>query len=208
MGKWANLLSCHESRNSKVPDGFVLIQIARSWSLPRLRPWAINLLLVPRTNCKLLELSSIWPRCNANSFLTNHSYVQVILQCHLRTEKGPNWMPNIMQILPELQGDEMVYVQGLLKEMSDQQAQQFAMMYRARRKDPQNVLLLTLLGFIGIAGVQRFIVDQVGMGLLYLFTAGICWIGTIIDLVTHKKIAFEYNQKQATQITLMMRNST
>lgn len=117
-------------------------------------------------------------------------------------------MPNIMQILPELQGDEMVYVQGLLKEMSDQQAQQFAMMYRARRKDPQNVLLLTLLGFIGIAGVQRFIVDQVGMGLLYLFTAGICWIGTIIDLVTHKKIAFEYNQKQATQITLMMRNST
>lgn len=82
------------------------------------------------------------------------------------------------------------------------------MMYRARRKDPQTVLLLTLLGFIGIAGVQRFIVDQVGMGLIYLFTAGICWIGTIIDLVTHKKIAFEYNQKQAMQIITMTRNST
>ena len=116
-------------------------------------------------------------------------------------------MPNIMQILPELQGDEMVYVQGLMKDMSDQQAQQFAMIYRARRKDPQNVLLLSLLGFLGIAGVQRFIVDQVGMGLLYLFTAGICGIGTIIDLVTHKKIAFEYNQKQAMQITVMTKNS-
>jgi TM2 domain-containing membrane protein YozV len=117
-------------------------------------------------------------------------------------------MPNVMQILPELQGDEMVYVQGLLKDMSEQQAQQFAMMYRARRKDPQTLLLLTLLGFIGIAGVQRFIVDQVGMGLLYLFTAGICGIGTIIDLVSHKKIAFEYNQKQAMQISVMTRNST
>lgn len=117
-------------------------------------------------------------------------------------------MPNIMQILPELQGDEMLHIQGLFKDMSEQQAQQFAMMYRARRKDPQTVLLLTLLGFIGIAGVQRFIVDQVGMGLLYLFTAGICLIGTIIDLVSHKKIAFEYNQKQAMQINLMTKNST
>jgi len=112
-----------------------------------------------------------------------------------------------MEILPELEGYEMVFVQGLLKDMSEQQAQQFAMMYRSKRKDPLTILLLTLLGIIGIAGVQRFVVDQIGMGLLYLFTGGICGIGTIIDLASYKKIAFEYNQKQAMQISVMFRNT-
>jgi TM2 domain-containing membrane protein YozV len=116
-------------------------------------------------------------------------------------------MSKVMEILPELEGDEMVFVQGLLKDMSEQQAQQFAMMYRSKRMDPMTILLLTLLGFIGIAGVQRFIVGQVGMGLLYLFTAGLCFIGTIIDLVSYKKIAFEYNQKQALQMSVMIRNT-
>jgi TM2 domain-containing membrane protein YozV len=116
-------------------------------------------------------------------------------------------MQKVMEILPDLEGDEMVFVQGLLKDMSEQQAQQFAVMYRSKRKDPLTILLLTLLGFISIAGVQRFIVGQVGMGLLYLFTAGLCFIGTIIDLVSYKKIAFEYNQKQALQISVMIKST-
>jgi TM2 domain-containing membrane protein YozV len=114
-------------------------------------------------------------------------------------------MPNVMQLLPELDGDEMMFVQGLLKDATDQQAQQFALMYRSRRKDPQTILLTSLIGFLGIAGVQRFIVNQIGMGILYLFTAGICFIGTIIDLVNHRKLALEYNQQQAQQISVMMK---
>ena len=117
-------------------------------------------------------------------------------------------MTNVMQILPELEGDEMVYIQTLLKDMPEQQVQQFAMMYRSRRKDPQVILLTCLLGFIGIAGVLRFLVNQIGMGLLYLFTGGICLIGTIIDLVSYKKIAFEYNQKQAMQLVTMVKSLT
>lgn len=31
---------------------------------------------------------------------------------------------------------------------------------------------------------------QIGMGLLYLFTAGLRLVGTIMDLVTHKRLAF------------------
>lgn len=116
-------------------------------------------------------------------------------------------MINILQILPELQGEEMVYIQGIIKDMTEQQAQQFAMMYRSRRKDPQTILLVTLLGFLGIAGVQRFLLDQIGMGLLYLFTCGICVIGTIVDLVSHKRLAFEYNQKQAMQLSVMVKSS-
>ena len=117
-------------------------------------------------------------------------------------------MPNIMQLLPELDGDEMVYVQGLLKDFTDQQAQQFAMIYRTRRRDPQTILLVTLIGFFGVAGVQRFLTNQIGMGLLFLLTGGLCVIGTIVDLVNYRKLSFEYNQQQAQQISVMVKGST
>ena len=115
-------------------------------------------------------------------------------------------MTNVMQILPELEGDEMVFVSNLIKDMPEQQVQQFAAMYRTRRKDPQTILIVTLIGFIGIGGIQRFMLDQVGMGLLYLFTVGICWIGTIIDVVNYKKLTYEYNQKQAMQVNMIIKN--
>jgi TM2 domain-containing membrane protein YozV len=115
-------------------------------------------------------------------------------------------MANVLELLPEIMGEEQMYISSLIKNMDDKQAQQFANVYRTRRKDPQTILLVTLVGFLGISGIQRFLTDQVGMGILYLFTGGICMIGTIIDLVNHKKIAFEYNQKQANQIAVMAKN--
>lgn len=114
-------------------------------------------------------------------------------------------MANIMQLMPTLEGDEMVYIQGLIKDMTDDHAQQFANVYNSRRKDPQLILLTSLVGFIGIAGVHRFILGQIGMGLLYLFTAGLCFIGTIIDLVNHRKLAFEYNAQVAQQVAVMIK---
>ncbi|MDF1611989.1 MAG: TM2 domain-containing protein [Stygiobacter sp.] len=116
-------------------------------------------------------------------------------------------MANVYELLPEIVGEEQIYIGSIIKNMDDQKAMQFANIYRARRKDPQMILLLTLVGFLGIAGIQRFITDQIGMGILYLLTAGLCWIGTIIDLINYKRIAFEYNQKEANQITAMLRNS-
>ena len=116
-------------------------------------------------------------------------------------------MPNLMQLLPELEGDEMVYIQGLVKDYTEQNLQQFALVYRTRRRDPQTILLTTLIGFLGVAGVQRFITNQIGMGLLFLFTGGLCVIGTIVDLVNYRKLAFDYNQQQANQIAVMMKGS-
>lgn len=116
-------------------------------------------------------------------------------------------MANVLQLMPNLEGDEMTYIQGLIKDMSDNHAQQFANVYNSRRKDPMLVLLTTILGFMVIAGVQRFILGQIGMGLLYLFTAGLCFIGTIVDLVNHKKLAFEYNINVAQQVALMVKAS-
>lgn len=71
------------------------------------------------------------------------------------------------------------------------------MVYSGKRKNPQDILLVTLLGFFCLAGIQRFVVGQIGMGILYFFTGGLCLIGTIVDLINHKSIATEYNRKMA-----------
>jgi len=106
-------------------------------------------------------------------------------------------MSKVLTYLPELEGDEQVYVARLLKEMNDEQAQQFAHIYRSRRRENTNILLMAVLGFVLIAGVHRFYLDQIGMGLLYLFTGGFCAIGTIIDIFRYKDLTYNYNQKKA-----------
>jgi len=114
-------------------------------------------------------------------------------------------MPNIFQLLPSLEGEEMAYVQSLINDMTDAKAQQFAMAYSARRKDPTTILILALVGFVGFAGIHRFMLNQIGMGILYFLTGGLCFIGTIIDLVNHRKLAFEYNSTVAQQVALMIK---
>ena len=117
-------------------------------------------------------------------------------------------MANIMQIMPYLNGDEMVYVQGLIKEFDDNQAQQFANMYSYRRRDPQTILLTCLLGFLGVAGVHRILLNHIGMGILYFITGGICLIGTIIDLINYQRLAFEFNSLAAQQVAIMVKGTT
>ncbi len=114
-------------------------------------------------------------------------------------------MPNIFQLLPSLEGEEMSYVQSVINDMTDTQAQQFAMAYSARRKDPTTILILALVGFVGFAGLHRFMLNQIGMGILYFLTAGLCVIGTIVDLVNHRKLAFEYNSTVAQQVAMMVK---
>ena len=115
-------------------------------------------------------------------------------------------MANIFQFLPELQGRELALVQSLTKDFTEDKLQNFANVYRVRRKDPQIILLTTLLGFVVVAGVQRFMVGQIGMGILYLFTGGLCLIGTIIDLINYQDLAFEYNQTMAQESAMLVKN--
>ncbi len=114
-------------------------------------------------------------------------------------------MARVIDVLPEITGEEMLYVQSLIKDMDEEKARTFASVYRSRRKDPQMILITALLGFVGLAGVHRFIIGQIGMGLLYLFTAGLCLIGTIVDLVNHQKLAFENNRKVANEVQALIR---
>ncbi|SFG93087.1 TM2 domain-containing protein [Pontibacter chinhatensis] len=114
-------------------------------------------------------------------------------------------MASILHLMPDLEPDEMGYVQTLVQPMTEDEARQFASIYRSRRREPMLLLITTLIGFFGVAGIQRFLTGQIGMGLLYFFTGGLCFIGTIIDLVNHKRLAYEYNVKEADQVVAMMR---
>ncbi|UTW60924.1 TM2 domain-containing protein [bacterium SCSIO 12741] len=115
--------------------------------------------------------------------------------------------PNkVLDLLPELKGEEMIFVQGVLDKLTANQARTFAMAYRTRRKDPQIILITALIGLIWVAGIHRFLMGQVGMGILYLLTGGLCFIGTIVDLVNHEKLAMEYNMGVAMELETMVRS--
>jgi len=117
-------------------------------------------------------------------------------------------MVNIINLMPELEPDEMAYVQNVVQNFSESQAHQFVNIYRSRRKSPLMILLTTLIGFVFIAGVQRFLIGQIGMGLLYLFTGGLCVIGTIVDVINHKSLAYEYNTKEARYVHAIVTSQT
>jgi TM2 domain-containing membrane protein YozV len=44
-------------------------------------------------------------------------------------------------------------------------------------------LLLTIIGFFILPGLQRFYMRQAGMGVLYVLTGGLCVIGQIVDVI-------------------------
>jgi len=116
-------------------------------------------------------------------------------------------MSKIIKYLPELQGDEQLLVAQIITTMTEEQAEQFAHVYRQRRRDEVSVLLLTLTAFIGIAGVNRFYLGQIGMGLAYFFTLGFCLIGTIVDLFNYKSLTAALNEKQALEVDVLIRGA-
>jgi len=99
--------------------------------------------------------------------------------------------------LPGITTEEINILHQITTDLNENQIKYFYIAYSGKRKNPNDILLFTLLAFAGIAGVQRLVLGQIGMGILYLFTGGLCLIGTIVDLVNYKSLAFEYNQKMA-----------
>lgn len=53
-----------------------------------------------------------------------------------------------------------------------------------RGKEINKWLAFVLCLFLGYLGVHKFYEGKVGMGILYLFTGGLFFIGYIIDLIT------------------------
>jgi len=99
--------------------------------------------------------------------------------------------------LPGISAEELAFLPQATANLDDEQKKRFFYIYRDKRKSPQDMLLFILIGFLGVAGVHKFVMGETVMGVLYLFTWGFCGVCTLDDAIKHKKIALEYNKKMA-----------
>jgi TM2 domain-containing membrane protein YozV len=106
----------------------------------------------------------------------------------------------LLTLIPGIDASELNYLQAVTKDLTEDQLKTFATLYNTERRKPDMILIGGIIGLLGIGGIQRFMVNQIGLGILYLLTIGLCYIGTIIDLVNYKKLAFEYNQEVANRV--------
>jgi TM2 domain-containing membrane protein YozV len=111
----------------------------------------------------------------------------------------------MFMMMPGLQPEELMFLNELMKDMSESQQQQFLVFYQGKRKDQQTMLIFTLIGFFGIAGIQRFIIGDTVLGILYLITIGFCGIGTIVDAINIRGMTNDFNQKKAIESAHMVR---
>jgi TM2 domain-containing membrane protein YozV len=93
--------------------------------------------------------------------------------------------------------EEWSFLQQATADLTENQKKFFYMVYSSKRRKSQDLLLATLLGFLGFAGIQRLLVGQIFMGVIYFLTLGFCFIGTIIDVINHKSLANEFNRTMA-----------
>ena len=112
--------------------------------------------------------------------------------------------PTLLKMLHDITPEELYTINARTNGFSESQINQFCIFYRSKRKDPQLILILTLIGLFGVAGIQRFVLDQIGMGILYFLTAGLCFIGTIVDAVNYKSLAMEYNSKKIVETLALL----
>lgn len=75
-----------------------------------------------------------------------------------------------------------------LESLSDES---FIQVQSVELKDPTVLLLVSI--FLGSLGIDRFMIGEMGMGLLKLLTCGLCGILTIIDWFTIQQKTRERN---------------
>ena len=84
--------------------------------------------------------------------------------------------------------EKIMYIKEKLAAMDENK---FAMISTIEMKDPTTILLVSI--FLGTLGVARFMLGDIGMGILKLLTCGVCGILTIIDWFTVSKKTKELN---------------
>ena len=112
--------------------------------------------------------------------------------------------PVLLKYLFNITPEELITINSRTAGFNDDELTHFCMIYLSKRKDPQTILLLCLLGLVCISGIHRFVIGDTGLGILYFFTGGLCLIGTIVDAVNHKNLALEYNAKMISETLLML----
>ncbi|HUG14620.1 MAG TPA: TM2 domain-containing protein [Thermomicrobiales bacterium] len=88
-------------------------------------------------------------------------------------------------------------IAALRKQLSREDLEQVDRRLAMDQKSSGLIAGMAAIGFLGVAGIHRFILDDVGMGILMLLTLGGCGIWTIIDLVRATSMAQKYNDQLA-----------
>jgi TM2 domain-containing membrane protein YozV len=99
-------------------------------------------------------------------------------------------------------GEQMQLTQG----MTDQQKFLFQTQYAAVRKDRVMIFLVSF--FLGALGIDRFLLGDIGLGLLKLLTGGVLGIFWFIDLFLIMGRSDDYNRRKAHEIASFIRAST
>ncbi|NIG52500.1 TM2 domain-containing protein [Chitinophaga sp. Cy-1792] len=107
-------------------------------------------------------------------------------------------------MLPGIEPEEKIWLDQLTSAYTQEKKDKFLMLYQSKRRDPQSILIFTLLGLVGFAGVHRFVTDRIGLGIIYFFTCGIFFLGTLIDAINYKRIAWDFNKREAVKCSQMI----
>ncbi len=84
--------------------------------------------------------------------------------------------------------EKLVYLKEKLRNIDDSR---YLMITSVDLKDPTTVLVISLL--LGSLGVDRFMLGDIGLGILKLLTLGVCGIMTIVDWFRVSNRAKEQN---------------
>ena len=87
-----------------------------------------------------------------------------------------------------LPAEKIMFVRERLSEMDDTK---FTLLASVEMKDPTTLLLVSI--FLGSLGIDRFMLGDIGMGVLKLLTLGVCGVLTIIDWFGISNKTKEYN---------------
>lgn len=89
-------------------------------------------------------------------------------------------------------------LQMMAKSLTPEQRMLFNSQLTSASKDRNTALILSVL--LGWWGVDRFFLGDIGLGLLKLFTAGLCGIMWLVDLFIIRGRADELNRFKAQEI--------
>lgn len=84
--------------------------------------------------------------------------------------------------------EKIMYLKDKLKNVDEEK---FSLISTVELKDPTTILLISI--FLGSLGIDRFMIGDIGMGILKLLTMGCCGILTIIDWFSIQKKTKDLN---------------
>ena len=91
----------------------------------------------------------------------------------------------------KLPSDRIMLLRSKLYALTEKQ---FFMLSSVQLKDPSTMLIVSI--FLGSMGIDRFMLEDTGVGILKLLTGGCCGILTLIDWFNVQKETREWNFKE------------